>query len=600
MPTITGTSGRDSLTGTDGDDLIFGGEGQDVLSGAAGDDVLDGGTGGELPPGGFNGVVFNGGDFADYRLAPNAVTVSLSLTAAQVTGWGSDTLANIESLYGSGFDDILTGNAERNALVGGAGNDRLFGLAGDDQLMGEGGDDRLDGGDGLDYLVGGDGADLITGGSGNDNLEGKDGSDAIVGGDGSDIMNGGMGADTMTSGAGQDLFFYLAVAESQVATGTDTITDFQTRFDRLDLGVLTLTSISLVNLGVSTYLFADGPTGAFQLLILDREIAASDIRYSGNFGIFRLGGDLNDALRGTTRADPIVGNGGNDVITGGEGADAISGGAGNDFYRYESPADSNQGGFDNLYDFTTGEDVIDLTAMAALTVTVNSISIIRSDNGSSFVFAETSWGSFLTTAAFRAVNASDISYTGTFGVYMIGSANGETLIGTTRNDPLDGGGGDDVLIGGTGADGLVGGAGTDVFRYVSAADSTLAAGGADIIRDLVSGIDKIDLRQVRTGAGDSFGIAYIDTSSFLFVDLGGDGTNDMLIQLTNVRLTASDILWSPASGSLEPAVKNVPEILPIEEDQGWAAIFDGGTSGVMRSLEPIADARAGHGMDWYL
>lgn len=579
MPTMTGTSGNDTLTGTDSDDVILGGLGADVLNGAGGDDVLDGGNGGEFDIGG----AFRGGDFVDYRLAPSNVTVSLAVTGPQNTGWGTDTLTGIESVYGSAFNDVVNGDSERNYLFGFEGDDRLDGLAGND------------------YLVGGLGNDLVVGGEGDDNLEGSDGSDALVGGNGSDILNGGMGADTMTSGAGQDLFFYLSVAESQASTGIDTITDFQSRFDQISLTVLTFTSISLVNLGASTYLFADGPTGPFQLLVLDRTVAGTDVRYNGNFGIFMLGGDLNDALRGTTFADPIVGNGGNDVITGGGGADAIAGGAGNDFFRYESPTHSSQAnGFDNLYDFTTGEDVIDLSAMAALTVTVNSISIIRTDNGSSFVFAETSQGSFLTTAAFRAVNASDISYAGTFGVYMIGSNNAETLIGTTRNDPLDGGGGNDILIGGMGADGLVGGEGADVFRYASVADSTLAAGSADIIRDLVSGLDKIDLRDVRTGARDSFGIAYIDTSSFLFVDLGGDGVNEMLIQFTNVRLTASDILWTPASLGAEPVIKAVgPEILPALEDiDAEEAMCASGRFMIDLDFGVGPDLR--HSQDWFL
>ena len=54
------------------------------------------------------------------------MTVSLAIAAAQNTiGAGIDTLANIENLTGSNFNDTLTGNTAANILNGGAGNDTL-------------------------------------------------------------------------------------------------------------------------------------------------------------------------------------------------------------------------------------------------------------------------------------------------------------------------------------------------------------------------------------------------------------------------------------------------------------------------------------------
>ena len=73
--------------------------------------VLDGGT---------------GTDTASYASALGGVTVSLGIPGPQETfGAGIDTLANIENLTGSSFDDKLTGDANPNVLSGGPGNDIL-------------------------------------------------------------------------------------------------------------------------------------------------------------------------------------------------------------------------------------------------------------------------------------------------------------------------------------------------------------------------------------------------------------------------------------------------------------------------------------------
>ena len=67
-------------------------------------------------------------------------SVWLSPRAQDTGGAGTDTLASIENLTGSAFDDTLTGDAGANVISG---------LAGDDILT-AGGNDTLDGGDGTD------------------------------------------------------------------------------------------------------------------------------------------------------------------------------------------------------------------------------------------------------------------------------------------------------------------------------------------------------------------------------------------------------------------------------------------------------------------
>ncbi len=97
--------------------------------------MLDGGTGTDF-------VRFTGSTGAKVKLADPAV-----IPAAQATGYGSDTLIDIEGLIGGSGADSFTGNALDNTLIGNSGND------------------TLSGGDGLDTLSGGLGNDKLTGGA---------------------------------------------------------------------------------------------------------------------------------------------------------------------------------------------------------------------------------------------------------------------------------------------------------------------------------------------------------------------------------------------------------------------------------------------------
>ena len=115
---LDGSYGNDTLWGLGGSDTLVGGEGNDVLNGGGGNDKLNGG---------------NGNDTASYVGAAAGVNVSLALTGAQATGGaGTDTLASIENLYGSSFNDNLHGNSGDNILDGLGGADTLTGGAGAD------------------------------------------------------------------------------------------------------------------------------------------------------------------------------------------------------------------------------------------------------------------------------------------------------------------------------------------------------------------------------------------------------------------------------------------------------------------------------------
>lgn len=188
--------GNDTLSGGDGNDMLFGREGDDALDGGSGedliwfdsqfgvtanlttgtvtgegsdtvaniehivgshhDDTLTGDAGPNVfwPRGGNDAIDGSGGeDWVSFEFNSSA-PITADLSAASATGEGTDTLAGIENLFGSRFDDALTGDAGPNKLSGGNGNDTLSGGDGDDTLTGDPGTDSLDGGNGTDSCEG--------------------------------------------------------------------------------------------------------------------------------------------------------------------------------------------------------------------------------------------------------------------------------------------------------------------------------------------------------------------------------------------------------------------------------------------------------------
>ena len=114
---ITGDSGGNRLEGNDGNDVLTGGDGSDVIDGGLGDDRLDGGP-----------VV----DTLSFLGSPTAVEADLAAGAA--TGSGIDALSGFENVFGSAYDDRLTGDDAGNELDGIRGADELQAAGGDDHL----------------------------------------------------------------------------------------------------------------------------------------------------------------------------------------------------------------------------------------------------------------------------------------------------------------------------------------------------------------------------------------------------------------------------------------------------------------------------------
>ena len=156
-------------------------------------------------------------------------------------GCGCDTLngyAGNDLLWGGDGSDVLLGGNGNDSLDGGAGKDYLSGGNGSDRLFGGFGDDILLGGNGKDVLCGGDGHDKLAGGNAQDVLDGGKGCDLLSGENGNDMLNGGLGADKLSGGLGSDVFCF----SSALGCGNvDRICDYSVQNDsiRLDNAIFT-------------------------------------------------------------------------------------------------------------------------------------------------------------------------------------------------------------------------------------------------------------------------------------------------------------------------------------------------------------------------
>ncbi|MCW9717511.1 Ig-like domain-containing protein [Avibacterium sp. 21-599] len=111
-------------------------------------------------------------------------------------------------------------------------------------------------------------------------FEGTMKDDRIIGSEGQDVLWGNKGSDTLTGGAGKDVFVFKA---SDIGQGVDSITDFKTKEDRLDLSGLRSLLGTNPNLSIDWKQVVDKnsvPTGTGKAyIILDND--AHSISYQG-------------------------------------------------------------------------------------------------------------------------------------------------------------------------------------------------------------------------------------------------------------------------------------------------------------------------------
>ena len=476
-------SGKDSLVGSTLANSLNSGGGNDTLEGDLGDDKIDGGSG-------IDTAIFSG---------TAAATVDLTLTTAQVTGYGTDILLGIENVTSGGGDDTLTGNTLANALDGGVGNDSLVGADGNDSLTGALGDDTLNGGAGIDTAlfngtsdatvnltlttaqVTGYGSDIllgienVTSGSGNDRLtgntlgnalDGGSGDDSLVGAAGNDTLEGGVGNDTINGGTGIDLADFtgtvavtvdLSITSAQVTgLGTDILLGIENLLSGSGNDSLTgNTAANSLNAGsgndtlegglgddtidggsgIDTAIFTGTTAATVNLTLTTVQVTGygSDIL----LGIENLtSGNGDDVLTGNTLANALDGGSGNDSLLGGDGNDSLTGGLG-----------------DDTIDGGAGIDTALFTGSTAATVNLT-----------------------LTTAQVTGYGTDVI-----LGIENVTSGSGnDSLTGNALANVLDGGSGDDSLLGGNGNDTLKGGVGNDTVNGGTGVDLADYTGTAAI------------------------------------------------------------------------------------------------------------------------
>ncbi len=298
----------------------IGGVGDDVIIGNGANNVLSGGN--DLS-----------GDTVSYATASAGVTVSLGITGPQNTiGAGIDTLSGFEDIWGSPFDDRLTGGPAFGEVRSGAGNDILiagasgnflFGDVGDDTFFNGAGSDTINGGPGFDTvdysnmtagvnsqsgMGGADGIDWLNGierqiGSNFDDIlvgMGVADSNVLIGGGGNDILRASYAGDILTGGPGDDIF-----SMEPAGLNGDTITDFSVG-DRILFSYTRLADFSF-SLSGSTLSFTGGTlmlTGFTGTLVASYLAASATHEEGVQLTIGSIGpADVRNDFNGDGRSD---------------------------------------------------------------------------------------------------------------------------------------------------------------------------------------------------------------------------------------------------------------------------------------------------------
>jgi Ca2+-binding RTX toxin-like protein len=515
MSTVKGFGGDDTLYGTSGADMIFGFAGDDTLKGGGGADVLDGGTG-------IDSVFY--GD--------SSVGVSVNLATGHGVGGTADgdSYVSIENVFGSLFNDTITGDGGAN---------QLHGLDGNDSLIGGGGADLLDGGTGIDTVLYADssvgvGVNLVTGrgiggtaagdtytsienasgSSFNDSLIGDDGANQLFGADGNDVLNGGGGNDVLDGGNGDDIIKGGGGADQLFGgAGIDTADYSQAPRTFAEGSVLTGVVVDLQQ----HYGFW-GDAESDLLFGIENAIGSAygDILRGADGGSWLRGLDGNDHLIGQGGDDLLEGGNGNDFLIGQGGSDTMIGGFGDDVYIVDGNGD--------VITESVGQGVDRLDAETTYTLRAGvEIEQMRASNPYDTIALDLSGNEF------------SQSITGNEGNNIFNGLGGnDVLVGAGGNDTLFGNAGNDLLWGGAGGDDLSGDAGGDQFVYKATSESGLVAGAMDVLHDfnLAQG-DVIDVSQMDSNdlVAGSQDWTFIGTATFTLpgqIDFANNGVDTFI------------------------------------------------------------------------
>lgn len=218
-------------------------------------------------------------------------------------------LPGVQEVNGSDADDLIfkLGAGEINlgdgddTFVGSQNNADDFGFEPSDALDFIF-DVFVDGGAGNDVIRGTDIDDSIQGGAGNDALRGYGGNDRLVGGDGDDTVSVGAGDDTVSTGSGRDIL------QIETGAGTNTVGDFDTGNDGLDLSGLTQAQLGGITVGTqngdTTLTLGDGTRYVFEnVAALQNRAASGQVETTGQFD---PGATVTGQVSGLADADGLI------------------------------------------------------------------------------------------------------------------------------------------------------------------------------------------------------------------------------------------------------------------------------------------------------
>ncbi len=493
------------VNATDQADFLTGGNAAsddfEAFAGRGGDDMIDGGSGCDQSvyvldhySGGNNGINAN-------LTGGGAGTVT--------DGYGdTDTLAGIEGIYGSVFNDVINGSADDEMLNGAAGDDIINGGDGYDMtsyLMDEVHESSVSG----DYGTSGVIVDLAnhTATDAYGDTDTLTGIEAVEGTRSDDRFTGDAEDNAFYGHAGNDMFDGMS--------GNDTVS-YARDVDSAAIGEVTAVDTPVLG-GVNVDLAAGTATDSFG--DIDTLSNIENIEGTGLGDVITgdagnnmlMGMDGVDMLNGGMGDDLLDGGMGNDMLAGGMGSDTLMGGAGIDTASY---ADSTSGitlrlyngtgvggfadgdtlqsvenaigtdfadsiigsyGVDNVLEGGAGADYLNgLTGnnTASYAGSASSVTVrLYNDSGA----GGDAQGDTLANIANATGSANGDTLVGAFGEsnHLSGGQGNDYLFGLSGDDILDGGMDNDLLAGGSGADMLNGGAGIDTASYASSSGGVI-------------------------------------------------------------------------------------------------------------------------------
>ena len=550
---LAGYEGNDTLSGGDAssgggaNDSLYGGEGNDILTQTRGSDHIDGGFGvsDRLQ---FSGFTYGGATAVNVDLGAGTSDANRDVVGHE------GTVTNVEIVFGTAGDDILTGGSEARSS-----SDTFLEI-----FRGRGGNDTIDG----------------AGGSGNVGrgwVDRVEYSSSVTGAVNVNLetgvaQDGEGGTDTL-----RNINWVVGSSFNDVLVGGNKANDFFERFEGR-AGSDTIDGGS----GVDDASYVASPSAVF--VDLGAGIAFDGWGFTDALlGIERArGSNFNDTLMGSDRLDVIevfIGEGGDDTIDGGDGIDFVSwrtlnieaGGVnvvlGADTVNDGIVDDQGQTGIDKLIgiegfdgsaaddtasgadggnwwfrgrggnDVLTGADGIDTadysTDQLGVIVNLGSANVVVGAETVAGGTARDGFGGVFDNMGIDTLADIENVLGSIQDDHITGSAGDNVLDGDQGDDTLNGGDGADTLLGGSGDDSLDGGLGDDTLDGGSGNDVIAGGGGADLFIDS-SGDDTLN-----GGDGaDTFVVDYKGGSTNVRASGGNDG--DMDVYVLNPDRTGSD------------------------------------------------------------